>query len=372
MGTAAVTKLPAIQMEQAGTTIYATSLKAGDLISGMTQVDAWSPTNKSGYQRMPLEARFRKIARYVEGKEGKRAILPQAVVLNYRNGSSKLKFKAIDEGPMGYLEVTADQVLWEVDGQHRLGGLRRALAEAPHLESYPIPVVITEGLTRIDEAFLFFVVNTTQKRVPTDLAQRLIEKQIEDPDLRFQIVTGGKDWIPKGVKVVDAMLALPDHPWHGKIGIPGTKPGGILTKQVSFVTSLKPLLTTSPYISLEPEDTAQILIRYWQALETIFPEAFAEPDEHLIQKTVGIFPLHSIAPEVFDMARSTQGRITKEGLVDILAELDKNLGRDFLNGSTFWHSEEGEAAKYGGQKGFRMLTEILRDKLPRLKRPKFV
>src|SRR5437879_13483393 len=115
MGTAAVTKLPAIQMEQAGTTLYATSLKAGDLVSGMTQVDAWSPTNKSGYQRMPLEARFRKIARYVEGKEGKRAILPQAVVLNYRNGSSKLKFKAIDEGPMGYLEVASDQCLWQVD-----------------------------------------------------------------------------------------------------------------------------------------------------------------------------------------------------------------------------------------------------------------
>jgi len=365
-------KLPAIRIEQAGTPLYITILKAGELVDGITRVDAWSPSNKSGYQRMPTEARFRKIARYVQGKEGGRSVLPQAVVLNYRNGDSKLKFKAIEDGLLGTLEIAADQVLWEVDGQHRLGGLRRALAEAPELAEYKIPIVVVDGLSRIDEAYLFFVINTTQKRVPTDLAQRLIEQQMGDQDLRFQIVTGGKDWIPKGVKVVDAMLATPDHPWYGKIGIPGIKVAGILTKQVSFVTSLKPILTTPPYTSVEPQDLSQILIRYWQAIKEIYPEAFEDPDEHVIQKTAGIFPLHSIAPEIFDMVRTKHGRITKDGVLEILKELDKNLARNYGGGSTFWHNEDGEAAKYGGQKGFRMLTEILRDHLPTAKRAQFV
>lgn len=338
----------------------------------MTKVDAWSPSNKSGYQRMPTEARFRKIARYVQGKEGGRSVLPQAVVLNYRNGDSKLKFRPSEGGPLGTLEIAEDQTLWEVDGQHRLGGIRRALAETPELGEYPIPIVIVDGLSRIDEAYLFFVVNTTQKRVPTDLAQRLIEQQMNDQDLRFQIVTGGKEWIPKGVKVVDAMLAVPDHPWHGKIGIPGTKVAGIVAKQVSFVTSLKPILTTPPYTSVDAPDMAQILIRYWQALQEIYPEAFENPDEYLIQKTVGVFPAHSIAAEVFDMVRSKHGKITKDGLVDVLKELDKNLSRDYDGGSAFWHSEAGEAAKYGGQKGFRMVTEILREHLPSAKKAQFV
>ncbi len=365
-------KLGAIRIKQGDTSLYLTVLRAGDVAGGMTTVDAWTPTNKSGYQRMPVEKRFRDIAKYVMGKEGGKVLLPQAVVLNFREGDSKLRFRSTENGDVGTLEIGADQTLWEVDGQHRLGGLRKALEENPTLAEYPIPIVIVEGLSRLDEAFLFFVINTTQKRVPTDLAQRLIEQQMGDRDLRFKIVTSGKDWIPKGVKVVDAMLATPGHPWHGKIGIPGPKTSGALTKQVSFVTSLKPILTTSPYLSVEATDMAQILIRYWQALQEIYPEAFSDPDEHVIQKTTGIFPLHSIAPEIFDMVRTKHGRITKEGLVEVLKDLKRSLSKEFGEDSVFWHNEEGEAAKYLGQKGFRMLTEILREHLPVAKRAQFV
>jgi DGQHR domain-containing protein len=364
-------KVPAIRIEQAGIVLYLTFLRAKEALDGVTQVDGWSPTNKSGYQRMPVPARFRKIARYVQGKEGSRAILPQAVVLNHRDADSKLKFTALDDGPLGTLEIKHDQKLWEVDGQHRLGGLRVAVEENPALGQYSVPVVITEGLARLDEAVLFFVVNTNQKRVPTDLAQRLIEQQMKDPDLKMHIVAGGKDWIPKGVKVVDAILATQGQPWEGKIGIPGTKTEGALTKQVSFVTSLKPLLT-SLYGSVEPEEIAQLVIRYWQAIESVYPEALADPDEYIIQKTVGIFPLHAIAPEIFDMVRTGHGKITVDALKEVFSELDKNLGKDFVAGSEFWHGEEGEAAKYGSQKGFRMLADILKEHMPKAKKLQFV
>lgn len=366
------TKFQAMCVKQVDTTLYVTVMRAGDLAGGITKVDAWSASNKSGYQRMPVEARFRKIARYVMGKEGGRSILPQAVLLNFRNTDSKLKFKAADDGLFGTLEISSDQTLWEVDGQHRLGGIRLALDEDPSLADYPIPVVIADGLSRLEEAYLFYIVNTTQKRVPTDLAQRLIEQQMGDKDLRFHIVIGGQDWIPKGVKVVDALLAIPGHPWHGKIGIPGPKAAGIVTKQVSFVTSLKPILTTPPYTSVEAGDMAEILIRYWQALEEVYPEAFADPDQHVIQKTGGIFPLHAVAPEIFDMVRAKSGRITKDGLVDLLKEIDRTLGKHYEAGSSFWDKEDGEAAKYGSQKGFRMLAEIIREHFPAAKKAQFV
>jgi len=364
-------KVPAMKVQQADTVLYLTFLRAKDVINGVSEVDAWSPSNRSGYQRMPTQARFRKIARYVMGKEGGRPILPQAVVLNLREGGSPLKFTTSEDGPFGTLEIKHEQRLWEVDGQHRLGGLRVAVEENPPLGEYPVPVVITEGLSRLEEAVLFFVVNTNQKRVPTDLAQRLIEQQMKDPNLKLQIVAGGKDWIPKGVKVVDAILAVSGHPWEGKIGIPGPKTAGALTKQVSFVSSMKPLLT-SLYGSVDPEEIAQLLIRYWQAIEAVYPEAFADPDEYVIQKTVGIFPLHAIAPEVFDMVRTGHGKITKDALEEVISALDKNLAKDYAGGSDFWHGEDGEAAKYGSQKGFRMLADIFREHLPKGKKLQFV
>lgn len=373
MATKETKRFPAIKFQQGETRMYITYLRARDVLDGLTQVDAWSPTNKQGYQRMPVQTRFRKIARYVMGKEGHpRPILPQAIVLNVRDEDQKrLKFKDSEGDGLGLLEVSHEVTFWEVDGQHRLGGLRYAVGEDPKFADYPIPVVITEGLSRLNEAVLFHVINTTQKRVPTDLSQRFIETKMGDEAMRLQVIAKGEDWIPKGTKVVDTLVTTPGNPWYGKIGIPGTRLSGILMKQVSFVTSLKPILT-SMYGSLEPEDVAQLLIRYWQALEAIYPEAFREPGEYVIQKTVGVFPLHAIAPQVFDMVRTANTKITKDGILEVLHGLAHNLDKGYEAGSAFWHSKEGEAGKYAGAKGFRILTEILKENMPELKKLKVV
>jgi DGQHR domain-containing protein len=361
---------PAIRIEQGETRMYLTYMTGKDIADGISQPDAWTPQNKDGYQRQPVQTRFRKIARYLMGKDGAEPLLPQAVLLNSRD--KKLKFIPTDGGDVGTLEIPESATLYEVDGQHRFGGVRYAVDQDPSLAEFPVPVVITEGLPQLDEAVLFYIVNTEQKRVPTDLAQRLIEQQMQDEDLRLQIVAAGKDWIPKATKVVDYIVALPDHPWTNNIGIPGTKVGKVRMKQVSFVTSMKPILTTGIYASLDPEDIGKLLIRYWQALEEVYPEAFADPDEYVIQKTAGVFPLHIIAPEVFEMVRTSSGRITKEELVEVFTDVDKSLGKDYEAGSIFWHRNEGEAGKYAGAKGFRVLADLLRQRLPAKKKVKVV
>jgi DGQHR domain-containing protein len=363
---AEVVELPAMRLEQAGTKLYVTHLTAGDLSKGSIQVDAWSPTNTTGYQRMPIKARFRKIARYAMGKEGGRPILPQAIVLNVRE-VGVLEFEDSGTG-LGRLRIPHGTTLWEVDGQHRIGGLRYAVEQNPDFKDYTVPVVITEGLSRLEEAVLFFVINTTQKRVPTDLAQRIIEQEMGDEVLKLKLVAEGKDWIPLGTKIVDVLLQTPGHPWYGRIGVPGTRLAGVQIKQVSFVTSLKPILVNSIYSQLEPEEIAQLLIRYWQAWEEVCPEAFQAPDEYVIQKTVGVFPLHMIAAQVFDMVRSEKGRITKDGIVEVIRALDRSLGEKYESGSAFWHAKVGEAGKYAGAKGFRIIAEILREHLPETKK----
>lgn len=360
----------AIRIEQSGTRMFLTYMRGSDIVNGISKPDAWTPHNKAGYQRLPVQSRFRKIARYLMGREGAVPMLPQAVLLNARDKG--LKFSSANGQEVGVLEIPESLTLYEVDGQHRFGGIRYAVEQDPKLADFPVPVVITEGLALLNEAVLFFTVNTQQKRVSTDLAQRLIEQQMEDEGLRLHIVASGQDWIPKATKIVDSLLAAPNNPWTNKIGIPGLKISKVPMKQVSFVSSLKPILTNSIYGQLEPDDTGKLLLRYWEALEEIYPEAFADPEEHVIQKTAGVFPLHIIATEIFEMVRTSNGRITKEGLVDVFKEMDASLSKQYEGGSMFWHRREGEAGKYGGAKGFRIIADILRQHLPKMKKVKVV
>lgn len=350
--------------------MFLTYMRGNEIVSGISKPDAWTPENKSGYQRVPTQNRFRKIARYLMGKDGAEPLMPQAVLLNARD--TTLKFSPVNSADFGTLEIPESITLYEVDGQHRFGGIRYAVEQDPRLGDFPVPVVITEGLPQLNEAVLFYIVNTEQKRVATELAQRLIEQQMQDDEMRLQIVASGQDWIPKATKIVDLLVAAENNPWADKIGIPGTQMSKVPMKQVSFVTSLKPILTNSIYGSVEPEDMGKLLLRYWQALEEIYPEAFAEPEEHVIQKTAGVFPLHIIAPQVFEMVRTANGRITKEGLVEVFKDMDSQLSKKYESGSMFWHRTDGEAGKYAGAKGFRVIADILRDSLPAMKKVKVV
>jgi DGQHR domain-containing protein len=365
-----VVKIPAIKLVQSGIPLYLATLTAEQIAAGISKPDAWTPYNRDGYQRVPSETRVKKISKYLLGRRpGSKPILPQAVLLNARGGESRLNF--VGNG-VGYLELQDGTMLYEVDGQHRLAGIRYALESDPRLGSYPLPVVITEGLERLDEALLFFLVNTEQKRVSTDLAQRLIEQQMDDEGLKLQIIEKGQDWIPKATKIVDLLTDKDGTPWFGKIGIPGASSGRVPMKQVSFVSSLKPMLTSPLYGQMTPPEGAEILGRYWIAWEEICPEAFRTPDEYVIQKTAGVFPLHAIATDIFERVRTTYGSITSDGLVEVLRELDSNLGKDYDSGSALWHRKDGEAGKYAGAKGFRIIEDILREHLPPMKKARFV
>jgi DGQHR domain-containing protein len=367
----ATIKLPALRIEQFGRTMYATTLRAGFLAEadGLTKPDAWSQTNRQGYQRWPVESRFKKIAKHIIGTNGNRGTLPGAILLNSRR---PLKFKALDGHPdIGWLEIPEEALpLWEVDGQHRIGGVRVAVQEYPELADYAFPVVILENVSRIEEALTFFVINTMQKRVPTDLAQRLVAQQADDPELRKQVVGEGQVWIKTATEVVDLINEEGDtvNPWFNRIGIPGVRNPGVLMRQVSFVSSLKPLLDSqSVYAALQPERIAKLLLNYWGALSDVFPAAFAEHDKYVIQNTVGVFPLHNIAPTVFELVRGQQGKISRDGIREVLQPMAEYLQREYGKGeddsddpSNFWLGDGGEAGKYAGAKGFRIITDILK------------
>lgn len=173
-----VVRVPAIRIVQDGIAMYLTRLCAETFKSpNFSTADAWSPKNRRGYQRPPSPKRFKAIAEYVRGMHGLKALLPQSIILNSRK---PLIFEAdpvSPDGDFGALTITSSMLpLYEVDGQNRLGGLRRAVDEdeTSEIASYRVPVLIMDAAERITEALSFYVINTEQQCVPPDIAQPYI------------------------------------------------------------------------------------------------------------------------------------------------------------------------------------------------------
>ena len=103
---------------------------------------------------------------------------------------------------------------------------------------------------------------------------------------------------------------------------------------------------------------SDVLVEYWRALEAVVPDAFDEPDDHVIQKTPGLFSLHMVLRDRL-LPRIYQGR----------RHWDQETFEEFLEVSLeitdadFWHKSASRSAVYGSMKGFRDLANLLNDSL---------
>lgn len=357
--------ITALRFQQSGRTFYSTFL-TGELLlkPGVAEVDKWTPSNPQGYQRDPSSRRFNKVAGFLRGDQGVPGILPQSVLLGLR-GTAKFSRAelngALDKSvtglpwEFGTLRIPADMLpLIEDDGQHRIGGLRRAAEADARFLTYPLPAVIMEGSTQLQEAVLFYVINTTSVKVPVDLAQRLISQQDEDPALHKLLVETGKDWVARATNIVDILNETADQPWEESIVVPnGDVEVGV--KQNTIVRSLRPLLAGDHvYKSQDASTMAELLIRYWRTIEKLWPQAVAREsrDEYSLMKSVGVLTMHTIAPTVFEAAHSGGRKITPETLHEVLEPVAKKLPIEF------WDSKSGEAGKIGtNNKAVRYLSD---------------
>jgi DGQHR domain-containing protein len=359
--------LTALRFQQSGHTFYSTFM-TGELLlkPEVAQVDKWTPSNPKGYQRDPSTRRFNKVASFLRGDQGVPGILPQSVLLGLR-GSAKFTKADLNGGvekalvglpwEFGTLRIPADLLpLIEDDGQHRIGGLRKAAESDSRFLSYPLPTVIMEGSTQLQEAVLFYVINTTSVKVPVDLAQRLIAQQDEDPSLHKLLVETGKDWVARATNIVDILNETPDQPWEDSIVIPnGDVEVG--AKQNTIVRSLRPLLAGDHvYKNQDPSTVAELLIRYWKTMAELWPEAVERDtrEEYSLMKSVGVLTMHNIAAMVFEAARAGGRKITQETLHEVLEPVAKKVPVEF------WDSKSGEAGKVGSNnKAVRYLSDLI-------------
>jgi len=184
--------------------------------------------------------------------------LPTAILVNILPPKSERNGQQIAEEDLVKLEATGDVVslrmpekfsghTWEpkrvyplevIDGQHRLW----AFEEFDPADDFELPVVAFYGLDRGWQAYLFWSVNITPKRINRSLAFDLY------PLLRQQ------SWLDKFAghsiyresrcqELVEALWSHPDSPWHQRINMLGELKAhrdyqGPMVSQAAWVRSL--------------------------------------------------------------------------------------------------------------------------------------
>ena len=297
-------------------------------------IDTWNPKNvlgQRGYQRNPDEKRIKNIAKYFERKS---AMMPVAGLLNIRE-KGKLKYRD------GKLIIPDGVNVWVVDMQHRLKGMVQAIDEGTiDPEHFSFPVVITEGLSRVDEAAQFYVINTKSKKMDVALTRRLL---IEND--RINDIADVKLWEIPAVQITIEMNTNLSSPWHNRLRQPNEEKAlHHIATETSFASSLRQLLIAKRHIP--SKKLAKRLVFLWNAIKDNNPEAFAEPRRYLLLKTPGMFAFN------FFLAPRILARTSDKDLARKLRGL-KKLGHDFWK-----RSNKRGARRFGsGMAGYANLAE---------------
>lgn len=330
--------------------VFCGTVKVSDLIDQTAfKVDFWEKEKEGeqgqGYQRKIYEGHVKKISDFLCESD---SILPSSVLLSTREYIPELNESSlvIDRFP-----------IFIVDGQHRIEGLKDAVMnkKIDHWEQATVPAIILSGFSQFEEMIQFVDLNTKNKKVATDLALELMLEMAKDGKWKEKFRQEGSDWKPRAIKLVNELNKRGNSPWHSSIKMPGEtiKTGNFRTAASSFAASLKPLISGVFEYNREMEKNIEILSIYWFLLREIFRDAFLQPKEYAIQKTPGLFPLHTLLQAVLSKKGYEFG-FKRAEFKDLLQKVFVETETD----TDFWRSDNRRgAAMYGSMKGFRLLSE---------------
>ncbi|MDG6249840.1 DGQHR domain-containing protein [Methanocalculus sp.] len=368
-------ELPCIEGRQHGRKIYVCTIPGSvlaDLYSRkVIDVDEWTPQHRDGYQRTPVVTRARRFARFISDK-GEKGISPTSLLLyqrditngvHYDNGNLVIPFSDNMKNPLLYI----------VDGQHRTLGISEGYLHGilNYEIEFDIPVVVLVGDKSIDpyieEASQFITINTTQKRVRTDLAnQQLLKIRSAKSGIisaNSQLIVGTKKELqPFATAIVNTLTDDEKSPWFGKIVRPGTaRAESGLPSQGQFEDSLMDSYIGSSLIDFGASggynigEMVTVLGQYWAAIFELMPNSIENPKNYYVTKTLGIHALNALLPSIFMLKRLDKIPV-KEDFKKILNKIESFSEDQWITG--------GEIGSYGGGKSaFRNLTIELHKQL---------
>ena len=362
------------------TTIYLTAMKLRDLAPRQkSRIDRWTKDNREGYQRPTKQSRFGSgkgsIVRYLLDEIG---AFPTSVLLNVRGSVNFTVKDKISEGiEFGELTIPDDETLWIIDGQHRLEALKRATDNKPELAEYPLPVSILNLSDKFSEMLHFYIVNSRQRKIPTDLVYKHLQMMVN------QIVLSEKEWLKEiivgpaqerqamATYIVDYLEQDEKSPFIGKILFMGeTKEPHHLVTDYLLARYIARILTEKAYAGMGYERVAEMLANYWSAIKELYPDCFKNPREYTLLKTTGVASFTYLFPTIFAYC-ATEGDVSKSKMKKYLSLLqtrtpDKQLSLDFQGpiGEDWWSRAHGPSiASATSQKIFKEISKSMAKKI---------
>jgi DGQHR domain-containing protein len=227
--------------------------------------------------------------------------MPTSVLVNIRNNAT---YEPGANG-LGTIDFADEEPLWIVDGQHRIGGLRRARERQQPLP-YQLPVVFTLGLDIRGEMELFYVVNHEQKNVPTDLTfeilRRHVEKLAEQGDARLSL---SQLRHLAAVQIVRILANDPMSVWFGQVQMADEirapdKPIRLATLAKSLRDFLSGDWAHNLVLARDHNPLVKAVGAYWQALQMLMPVGFADAKTYSVQSPTAAYAFGWV---LRDMAR---------------------------------------------------------------------
>lgn len=322
----------------------------------------------SGYQRRPTPKKIDKIIEFILAERKGKPEFPTSIVASTQN---RLEFKD-DEKGVGTLVIKPP--LYIVDGQHRFEAWRRLLGKESggkfdFLEKYEMPIVILSGFEEIDEVLSFYIINSRQTKVKTDLAHRHYIKLASVPSTKH--IVEKNLWIIRANKVANLLNEEVDGVWKGLM---------LNANEPKDITYIKPISVSTFAMSLRPfysldskeifeetvsggiEEDAGILERFWKIISDTWPEPFKEPKRFTLAKTVGVYSLHILFASILKKSNYEVGTALSE-VKKILANAKTKFGPEFWLVSKELTQDQRNRGEYAGAyssaQGHKQIVQML-------------
>lgn len=240
-----------------------------------------------------------------------------------------------------------------LDGNHRLWYAAGDGKERGPLEAM-VPFSITVGLTPEQEASLFLDINSEQKGLNTShlnvLRSSLTPEDIElteHPQRAFAM----------------RLATDPASPWHELVHLGGSKAGSKEAhayRPVTFIAlehGIRRTLRKSQYMAdlTTPDAKYGMLRNYWQAVRSVFPEAWEQPREYLLLKNLGVSVFSELGATIIDRCMAS-GNVELGFMVPMLEATKERFD---------WHRNSPGLAGMSGNRAVLLIAGEMAQTMPK-------
>lgn len=293
---------PAFLAKQHGMKFWVTRMPAKHLAVCSYAAVRGKDDEEGAVQRVLNRSRIASIKEFVLGG----GTFPNSVILNWvKPATIRTKDTAIEYLP----EKVSAQI---IDGQHRIAGLKAAIASNSKIGSLEMPVVVFTNLSTKECADIFLSINTEQKSVPKSLVFDLYAVASEGiVDIAAQ----------RARDIATYLNDEEESPYCGEIKFPGSprKRGGVALSSV--VSALKPLVEDKGSFEQiganELELQQQIVLNLFKALANKYKDQWEDKSNPFIYAGGFVAAVRFLQLKLLPHCNIT-GSFTQESFEDVL------------------------------------------------------